>query len=104
MIHKAKRALIDVFKVRHLIRVLFAIVASVLITKIEIPSIEFILYDLRTVFRPSPKPTGLVEVILIDKSTTEKFNTVPDVDHHRDIIEKIQSAEYHENICMDRMI
>jgi signal transduction histidine kinase len=93
MIHKAKRALIDVFKVRHLIRVFFAIVASVLITKIEIPSIEFILYDLRTVFRPSPKPTGLVEVILIDKSTTEKFNTVPDVDHHRDIIEKIQSAE-----------
>ncbi len=93
MFQRAKNLFFDLLKVQHLIRIFFAILASILINKIEIPSVEFILYDLRTVLRPSPTASGNVVVVMIDKATSDKFNTVPDVDLHTEVLRKIQTAE-----------
>ncbi len=83
----------DVFEIKNIIRIFFAITASILISRIEIPSIEYFFYDLRVMTRPSPEPSGNIEIVLIDKDTTEKFNTVPDITLHKEVLQKIVSAE-----------
>lgn len=93
MIRRSQRMLLEILKLQHLIRVIFAIAASILISRIEIPSVEFFLYDLRTILRPSPNPSGNIELVIIDKETIEKFNTIPDIDLHTEILKQIESAD-----------
>jgi hypothetical protein len=87
-----KKFIFGLFRLTLLARILFAVVVAVFLYKIEIPSIEFFLYDLRTILRPSPPPTGNVEIISIDKDTLEQFNTTPALSHHQKLIQKLSAA------------
>ncbi len=88
-----KKQLFGLFRFYILARVFFACLVAVLLFRIEIPSIEYFLYDLRTILRPSPKSTGNIEIVLIDKDTLQLFNTTPDLSHHLELIQKISDAK-----------
>ncbi|MGZ5280039.1 MAG: ATP-binding protein [Pseudobdellovibrionaceae bacterium] len=87
-----KKFIFGLFKLTFLARIFFAVIVAVFLYKIEIPSIEYFLYDLRTVLRPSPKPSGNIELISIDKDTLEQFNTTPDLSHHQSLIKKLSES------------
>jgi hypothetical protein len=80
------------FRFYFLARIFFAVIVAIFISKIELPSIEFFFYDMRTVLRPSPAPSNNIELITIDKDTLEQFNTTPDLEHHQKLIQKIIAA------------
>ncbi len=88
-----KKFIFGLFRFYFLARIAFAVGVAVLLYRIEIPSIEFFLYDLRTATRPSPSPSGNIELVVIDKDTLQFFNTTPALSLHQQLIEKLIATE-----------
>jgi signal transduction histidine kinase len=88
-----KKQIFGLFRLSILSRFFFAVLVAVVLTRIEIPSIEYYLYDLRTVLRPSPTPSGHVEIISINKDTIQIFGTTPGLSHHQELIQKLSKVK-----------
>ena len=73
-----------------LIRGLLAMGIAFLLNEFPFYSIESFSYDLRVRLKPTPKPTGHIALVSIDKSTHSTMNREPDIVDHRELLKIIE--------------
>jgi signal transduction histidine kinase len=74
------------------IRVVVAIAISAVLTALRFDYIESFFYDLRIHFRPQPKPSGQIEMILVDAKTIQEFKSVPGFKDHTLLLQKLAQS------------
>ncbi len=70
-------------------RTLFALLAAFIISQIQLDYVESYLYDLRFRFRPNPKTSGKIELVLITPETIKFLRDAPKATHHKQFLENI---------------
>lgn len=73
-----------------LIRGLLAVGIAFLLNEFPFYSIESFSYDIRVRMKPTPKPTGHIALVSIDKATHSTMNREPDIVDHREILKIIE--------------
>ncbi len=73
-------------------RFVFALAITLVLTQFSFDYIESFLYDARVRARPAPKPTGLVETIIVDPPTIQALGRVPNAADFKNLIERLDRA------------
>src|SRR5689334_9846822 len=73
-----------------LIRCVLAIGIAFLLNEFPFYSIESFSYDMRVRLKPTPKPTGHIALVSIDKATHSTMNREPDIVDHRELLKTIE--------------
>lgn len=66
-----------------LLRPALGLTFAFVLLQFKMDSLESIFFDYRLKLRPSPKPSGQIELVLMDQKTVEHAKGIPSFDHHR---------------------
>jgi signal transduction histidine kinase len=76
----------------HLSRALFAAAITVILAQFPFDYIESFTYDLRVRLAPPPKPSGLIETVVVDFATMKELGRAPSANDFREVLEKLSQA------------
>ncbi len=69
-----------------------AIFIAAIISQLNLDFFEYYLYDLRFRLRPSPNPSGKIEIILLNPATIESLHGDPNAQTHLNLVKKLSQA------------
>lgn len=76
----------------HLSRALFAAAITGILAQFPFDYIESFTYDLRVRLAPPPKPSGLVETVVVDFATMKELGRAPSANDFREVLEKLSQS------------
>jgi signal transduction histidine kinase len=77
----------------HALRICFAILVGYFVAKLNLDSVEFFLFDLRTHYRPAPADTEKLALVYTTPSTVEALQGPPTFDDQSKVLQAILAAD-----------